>query len=187
MHSPDKDIAIIYNPGLINEYVTNNTCAFRYPDPAVLKAIAKSAKNRPAPLPTMKGGPLTKGVNWIDAEYLESGIKASSKGQDWLERGILRVVSKRPLEDETDTYTGTIADYKGKEGTSTEYSNIRLILTNTYDRGYLVTLRNQCPALFKGEGVMIVSRACEEQIKRIDSLNATVVNTGDLYRSMQSA
>jgi hypothetical protein len=187
MNSPDKDIAIIYNPALINEYVTNNTVSFRYPDPATLKAIAKAAKGRPVAPPRMKGDPLIKGVNWINAEYLEMGIKNSAKGQDWIERGILRVIPKRPLEDEVDTYTGTIADYKGKEGTSTEYGNIRSILSNTYDRSYLITLRNQCPALFRGEGVKIVTNACVEQIKRIDSINSTVVNTGDLYRSMQAA
>lgn len=185
-----KDIAIVYNPALITEYVSNNVKTFRYPDPEAVKAINKAAKSRPIGMTPMKGDPLVRGVNWIDAEYLEFGIRASEEGQDWLERGILRVVDKRPLVATSegtpaDTYTGTIADYKGKTGASTEFSAIRLIITNTYDRDYLNTLNNQCPALFQGEGVMIVSKACTEQIKRIEAQFSTAVSVGDLYRAAQ--
>lgn len=182
-----KDIAIVYNPSLISEYVSNNVASFRYPDPEATKAITKAAKSRPIGMTPMKGEPLARGINWIDEEYLTQGIQSSGKGQDWLARGILRLVSKRPLEGETDIYNGTIADYKGKEGSTTEYTNVRLIIANTYDRSYLVTLKNQCPALFQGEGIMVVQKACDEQIKRIDSQFSASVNVGDFYRSMQTA
>lgn len=183
-----NNIALVFNPSLITEYVSNHAVAFRYPDPEAVKAIAKAAKSRPIGMTPMKGDPLTRGMNWVEEEYLVHGIQASEKGQDWLARGILRVIPKRPLDAELgETYTGTIADYKGKEGTTTEFVNVRLIIANTYDRNYLETLKNQCPAMFQGEGIMIVQNACNDQIKRIDSQFSASVNTRDLYAAMQTA
>ena len=185
MNDPTKDIAVVYNPKLL-PYPSNNPFSFRYPDPDAVKANDKNAKSRPIGMLAMKGGLLSVGVNWVDTEILEQGILKSPKGQEWKELGVIQIIPKRQLKSPEDKYTGTIADYKGQPG-ATEFTNIQSIIRHTWDRNYLQSAINQAPALFEGEGVRIVQKACEEQIKRIDTQIGATVDAGQFYKNLQTA
>ena len=184
MQDPNKSIAIIYSPQQVTSYRTNNPVSFQYADPEAEKLLkSKAAKSQALGTTPIKGGLLTPGVNWVSEEYYNLGIKASERGQEWIAQGILKVIPRRDLADAKDSYTGTIADYKGKPG-ATEFTNIQMLISNCWDRNYLQDLRNQTPSLFEGQGIKIVQDACQKQIDRIDTQLGSTVQAGQFYKQI---
>lgn len=181
-----KDIALIYNPNALSPR-GNRVTSFRYPDPAELEARKNpNIKSRALGTIAMKGGVIHEGLNWIEGEYLEA-IRKSEKGALWEEMGAFRVLSKRKLKDAKDAYNGTLLDYKGEAGSPLEFESIKRIITNTWDKAELNTTKNQAPAMFEGAGIGIVQRACDEQIKRIESQYGQSVDASQFYSGLQSA
>ena len=183
MQDPTKNIAIIYNPRLIPNYVSNNFFGFSYVDPETEKLYSKSTKSKPMGMTPLKSVLLTVGVNWVSEEELELGIKKSVNYPDWEAMGVLRVISRRKLTGVEDSYTGTIADYKREEGNQ-EFADIRLIIKHTYDRAYLVNLKNQAPALFQGNNVMIAQKICDDQLKIVDTQLSGSVNNARFHQAV---
>lgn len=176
-------IALIYNPKAL-EYPSNNPVAFRYAKP-VAKAGARG-KSKPIGLSPMEGPLLTPGLNWIKEADLE-GIKSSEKGAMWLENGVLRILPKRPLakDKDGDVYVGNLTDYLREEG-HMEYASVKIIISNTWNRGELVTIKSQAPGMFKGNGAAIVSKACDEQIKKIDTQFGETVDASQFYKGLSA-
>jgi hypothetical protein len=175
-----KDIALIYNPNNLDPR-GNRVIAFCYPDPGEIEARTKgTTKSRALGTIAMKGDPIHEGLNWIDEEQL-AFIRKSEKGATWEAVGALKILSKRKLKDAKDSYNGTLLDYKREAGDPLEFVDIKTIIANTWSKTDLSNIKSQAPGMFEGAGIGIVTKACDDQIKRIEAQYGLAVDASRHY------